>query len=261
MFSQEAPDPISQAVIAALDQAMLTKRSQQTRRPYLGASMWGDPCERKLGYIYHDAPIDDGRGFKPEILRVFDMGHDGEDRTAEYLRLAGFELLTHTEEGKQFGFVAGDGKLKGHIDGVIMSGPEIPGLVYPVLWENKELNDKSWTDTMRNGVKKSKPVYYAQTQTYMAYMELPNGALFTTKNRNTGAVYVELLPFDPRAAQELSDKAVRVVQTASPDELPRCTSDPADFRCKFCDYQKTCWAVQATPSLTIPPKPSWLQKK
>lgn len=261
MFSQEAPNPLSHAVIAALDQAMLTKRSQQTRRPYLGASMWGDSCERKLGYVYHNTPIDEGRGFSPEILRVFDMGHDGEDRTAEYLRLAGFELLTHTEENKQFGFVAGDGKLKGHIDGVIMSGPEIPGLVYPVLWENKELNDKSWTDTTRNGVKKSKPVYYAQAQTYMAYMELPNGTLFTTKNRNTGAVYVELLPFDPRAAQELSDKAVRVVQTQAPEELARCTSDQADFRCKFCDYQKTCWAVPATPSLTITPKPSWLQKK
>ncbi|CAB4138990.1 hypothetical protein UFOVP807_31 [uncultured Caudovirales phage] len=261
MFNDQPPDPAALAVMAALDQAMLTKRSQQTRRPYLGASMWGDPCERKLGYIFHNTAIDEGRGFKPEVLRIFDMGHDGEDRTAEYLRLAGFDLITHKEDGSQFGFSAAEGKLKGHIDGVIVGGPEIPGLVYPVLWENKELNDKSWTDTARNGVKKSKPVYFAQTQTYMAYMELPNGTLFTTKNRNTGAVYAEILPFDSLVAQQLSDKAVRIVQTQAPDELARCTSDPADFRCKFCDYQKTCWATPATPSPTTNPIPSWLRKK
>lgn len=254
MFQDNAPNPAA-FVVSLLGDAMTAKRAGQERRQYLGASMWGDPCDRKLGFMYHKVKPDSD--FKPETLRIFDMGHDGESRMAEYLKLAGFQLLTAGEDGKQFGFSAGGGKLKGHIDGVIVAGPGVVGIAWPALWENKALNDKGFKEAVMKGIKVAKPLYYAQAQVYMAYMEL-QVCLFTVQNRNTGEVHAEIIPFDARAAQEASDRAVRVVSSGSPLELNRITAESTDFRCKFCDFRATCWTIPVftTPK---PTKPKWLQ--
>jgi hypothetical protein len=254
MFQEQAPDPVASAVVSSLNVAMLAKRAGQERRQYLGASMWGDPCERKLGYMYHKAKPD--ADFEAKILRIFDMGHDGEARMAEYLKLAGFELLTEGEDGKQFGFSAGDGRLKGHIDGVILGGPA--GVAWPALWENKALNDKGWKEAVTKGIKVAKPLYYAQVQVYMAYKEL-QVCVFTIQNRNTGEVHAEIIPFDPRVAQDASDRAVRVVSSSSPIELNRIGRDSTDFRCKFCDFKGTCWAQPITTN-PQPTTPKWVKK-
>ena len=254
MFQEQVPDPVGASVVDALNRAMLDKRSGQERRQYLGASMWGDPCDRKLGFMYHKVKPD--AEFKPDTLRIFDMGHDGEDRVGEYLKLAGFELITHGEDGKQFGFSAGDGKLKGHIDGVILGGPA--GVAWPALWENKALNEKGFKDVISKGIKVSKPLYYAQAQVYMAYMEL-QVCVFTVINRNTGEIHAEIIPFDARAAQEASDRAVRVVSSGAPEELNRIGRDSTDFLCKFCDFKSSCWARPITTP-TQPTTPKWLKK-
>ena len=177
---------------------------------------------------------------------------------AKYIRAAGFDLLTEKSDGKQFGFRAADGRLGGHIDGIIAGGPTITGVEYPLLWENKALNDKSWNDTKNKGVKASKPVYYAQMQIYCAYLDIPSGGMFTALNRDTGEVLVELVPFDALAAQEASDRAVRVIDAQSPKELPRLGKDRTDFRCKFCSFKSTCWedAPTQAPNTT---KPFWLK--
>ena len=151
-------EPAQAAIAAVIDGAILARQANQEKRDYLGASRWGEACERRLRYEYEHAPEDEGAGFPPEVLRIFDMGHDGEDRMAKYIRAAGFDLLTEKSDGKQFGFRAADGRLGGHIDGIIAGGPTITGVEYPLLWENKALNDKSWNDTKNKGVKASKPV-------------------------------------------------------------------------------------------------------
>ena len=130
-----------------------------------------------------------------------------------------------------------------------------------VLWENKGLNNKSWNDTLKKGVKTSKPLYYSQAQTYMAYMELTNGCVFTFLNRDSGELASEFLPFDARQAQESSDRAVRVIKSSRPTELSKCTNDPADFRCKWCNFKRTCWDAGITTVTTEDTLPSWLRKK
>ena len=162
---------------------------------------------------------------------------------AEYLRRAGFVLQTEKDNGKQIGFAVarneeGVARLSGHIDGVFTAWPlELP---YPLLWENKALGDKSWKSTVSKGVKESKPVYYAQMQVYMAYLDLPNGGLFTAINRDSGEIYTEFVKFVPMDAQAASDKAVRVISAQSPEELAKCSDDPDSFLCKWCDYNTTC---------------------
>jgi len=82
----------------------------------------------------------------------------------------GFDLRTRKSDGEQFGFSVADGRLQGHVDGVIVAGPE--GFAYPALWECKCLGNKSWSDLEKKGLAISKPIYAAQVAIYQAYLEL-----------------------------------------------------------------------------------------
>lgn len=238
----------SEQVEALVDDAMQKDNAAQPRRQYLGASRVGEDCLRKLGFEYFQTPKDEGREFKGSTLRIFDMGHDGEARQANYLRLAGFQLVTERADGGQIGFaVAWDDerqvyRFSGHIDGVVTAAPDAAGLKTPALWEAKSLGEKSFNDTVKKGVRASKPVYFAQMQLYMAYLDLAaNPALFSAINRNTGKLYYERVPFDAAAAQAASDRGVRVVTSREPEELPRIATKETDYRCKMCDFPNRCW--------------------
>ena len=248
-------NPLAEAVVDAIDAGLKSKRGEQPQRQYLGASRVGADCERQLAYEFHLIPKDEGADFKGKTLRIFDMGHDGEERMAEYIKMAGFELQTHTPEGKQIGMSDAGGKFKGHLDGVIHGGPKIEGLKYPCLWENKALGSKSWNDMQKHGVKKSKPVYYAQIQVYMGYHTLET-CLFTALNRDTGEIYVEMVDLNTRDCQTYIDRAVRIVSSANPEELGKAGRGADDFKCKWCDYKKRCHSVTTTAKTTN--TPNWL---
>lgn len=252
-----APTGINEKLNKICDEALVREREKQPARNYLGASRLGEDCARKLFYEYTKAP---SQGFNGKTYRIFDFGHDAEERVAANLRYAGFELKTHKDDGSQFGFGTawkdGIARISGHIDGVLLGGPiDLP---YPLLWENKALGNKSWNKTVTEGVKKSKPVYYAQMQIYNAYLELPNGSLFTAINRDSGELFFELVPFDPEAAQKASDRGVKVISATQASDLPRVAKDSTDFRCRFCSYSELCWKenIVQTPAFA----PSWLAK-
>lgn len=122
--------------------------------------------------------------------------------------------------GEQFGFSLLDDKLQGHIDGVIVGGPE--GFGYPCLWENKCLGSKSWRDLEKHRLAVSKPVYAAQVAVYQAYLELhEQPALFTAVNADTMEIYAEFIPFDGALAQRLSDRAAQIIAaTDAGEQLP-----------------------------------------
>ena len=243
MFKPETkPCEIAEGVKALIDAGVKRKRGEQAARQYLGASRIGDECERRLAYEFHMTPKDEGAEFKANTLRIFDMGHDGEERVAEYLKLAGFALLTHGPDGKQLGISDAGDKFKGHLDGIITSGPAGLGLMYPCLWESKAIGEKSWSDVVKKGLKDSKPVYYAQVQIYMAYKDLLS-CLFTAINRDTGEIHVEIVAFNARDAQSYIDRAVRIVKTDNPEQLGRIGRGVDDFKCKWCDYKKRCHGV------------------
>ena len=263
LFKPDTPvDPIQLAVVELIDKALQANRSAQPPRQYLGASAIGEECERRLGYSYHQVAKDDGADFQGKTLRIFDMGHDGEERVAEYLRLAGFGLLTvDPENGRQFGISDAGGRFKGHLDGVILQGPAIEGMAYPMVWENKALGSKSWADVQKNGLKKSKPTYFAQVQVYMGYKEA-GMCLFTALNRDTGEIYVEVIRFDAQACQTYIDKAVRIVSSKNPEELSKIGRGLDDFKCKFCDYKRRCHNAPAQVDTPTPADeaPSWIRK-
>jgi len=178
---------------ALVDAALVEANRRQKPRDYLGASRIGEPCARKLVFEVTHTPPDPGRDFDGGALRIFAAGHQFEDLSIRWLRAAGLDLRTQDANGNQFGFETAGGRIKGHIDGVIVAGPDI-GVPWPALWEHKALKAASWTDTVKRGVRASKPVYYGQVQIYMAYMDL-SVALFTALNKDTQELHHEVVPF------------------------------------------------------------------
>ena len=240
----DAPHPLGVRINAAIDAALTFERNGQRPRAYLGASRIGEPCARRLVYEVLHTPPDPGKEIEGRTLRIFAAGHVFEDLAIRWLRQAGFDLRTHTPQGGQFGFETAGGRIRGHIDGVIVAGPDI-GLSWPVLWEHKALKASSWSDTARKGVQTSKPVYFGQMQIYMAYMGL-GSALFTALNKDTCELYHEHVPFDPATTQALSDKAVDVLRAADAgDLLPRIANNSDFFLCRFCPYAARCWGERA----------------
>ncbi len=243
---------ISEKINLLIDKALTAEHSNQTPRDYLGASRLGVSCNRALQFEYTDTPKDEDQNFTGRTLKIFQAGHVFEELMIKWLKHAGIDLITHKQNAKgeqaQFGFVAADGKIKGHIDGVIISAPEDLGFNFPMLFECKSLNNKSWNDIVKKGLAVSKPIYAAQIAIYQAYMESEiegiskNPALFAAINKDTTEVYFELIPFDQELAQKMSDKAVMILcATEAHELLPRISNDSSYFECKFCPWQERCW--------------------
>lgn len=238
-------------VTAVIDEALASERTAQTPRHYLGASRLGVACERALQYEYAQAPVDLGRELPGRVLRVFEVGHAVEDLAIRWLRLAGFDLYTRKADGGQFGFSVAGGRIQGHVDGILAAGPADLELGYPALWECKTMNDRSWRETVKQGVARAKPVYAAQVALYQAYMEgvVPgisrHPALFTAINKDSQEIWFECVPFDGGLAQRLSDRAVRVITATEAGELlPRLSTTPTHFECKVCPWQDRCWGAR-----------------
>lgn len=227
-----------------LDTKLIEYHKSQEKRNYLGASILGDDCMRKiqLQFLGKDAEI------SARTLRTFDIGHCLENLIAHWLRIAGFYLLTKNENGEQFGFSVADGRIAGHVDGIIQGFPKelacAAAELCPAsgwwLWECKTMCQKSWNDTNKRGVLVSKPLYYVQTQLYMAYMELER-CLFTALNKDTSELYFEVIPFDAEVAQRYSDRAVQILKATENNELMPCiSSDSSFYKCKMCEFRNVC---------------------
>lgn len=192
------------------------------RRDYLGLSQVGEPCERKLWYSYNNYPAEPP---SPKALRIFELGHKIEDIVVDMLRGAG--LLVH---GQQVSVSLYDGKVKGHIDGIIEGLPESSK---PHLLEIKSANDKRFKEMVKHGVEKTNPTYWGQVHSYMKLTSHDN-CLFVAYNKNTSELYFERIKFDAIEAQYQISKAKRVVTSDQPLEKNE------SFKCRFCDYKEIC---------------------
>ena len=241
MMDFNSSSSLSGQITALVDLGMQRLRSEEMPRDYLGASRLGVSCARALQYEFAKAPVDPGRDPDGRLLRIFRRGHVIEDCMVDWLRAAGFDLRTRKANGDQFGFSAAGGRLQGHIDGVIVGGPE--GFTYPALWENKCLGSKSWRDLEKSGLAVAKPVYAAQVAIYQAYLELhEQPAIFTAVNADTMEIYTELVPFDAALAQRMSDRALTVISATEAGELlPRAFHGSTHFECRMCAWQDRCW--------------------
>lgn len=232
---------ITEKFCELIDAAMVKENQKQKPRNYVGVSMVGQNCERKVQYEFTQTPKDPGKDFNGQTLRRFSAGHYFEDDTAALLKAAGFELKTHKPGGSQFSFESLDGKFAGHIDGVLVGGPPI--IKYPALWEHKAVGNKSFNKHIKEQLVIANPVYAAQVALYQTYMDLTeNPAVFTIRNNDTQLIHFKLVDFNAALAQQMSDRAVKIIQaTEAGEQLPRAFQSKSHFECKWCDFQERCW--------------------
>jgi hypothetical protein len=202
-------------------------------RQYLGASVIGSDCLRRIQYDWMCDPVHSVR-----TLAIFARGHFHEKLCREHLIRVGFKFAP----GAKLEFQAAEGLFRGHADGLLFDGPQLPGLEYPTLWEHKALNAKGWRAIDRDGLVGLYAPYAAQVAIYQAYLDHTNPALFSITNADTCERLHLLVPFNAALAQQVSDRAVDIINATRAGELlGRIIDDPEDWRCRMCSWHQRCW--------------------
>jgi hypothetical protein len=229
-------DPTIMAMYKAMEEAQDKKK-----RDYLGASLIGNDCARQRWYAYNHMPK---APFEAKTLMNFEDGHRTEDLTAERLRMVkGIELVTHRENGDQYGFTALDGKFRGHCDGFIRGLIQAPKTWH--IWEAKACAHKKFEEFRRMKAKfGEKQVlrewnenYYAQAQLYMHYSQL-NRHYLTIAGAGGREYQSCRTEYDGSVAERYIERADRIIHaTQAP---PKMSENPDFFKCKWCDYKDIC---------------------
>lgn len=207
------------------------------RRPHLGASLIGKPCERALWYTFRWATVKRHPG---RLLRLFETGQMAEARFTKNLRDIGVTVMDTAPDGKQWSVSDFGGHFGGSMDGAGIGFEEAPKTWHVV--EYKTHSAKSFADLTKNGVAKSKPEHFAQMQTYMGYQGMERAA-YMAVNKDTDELYFERIDFDPVEFAQIKARAERVIRAAEPPL--RISNDPSFFQCKFCDHWDVCHAAKA----------------
>jgi hypothetical protein len=211
-------------------------KAEDPRRPHLGASLIGHPCERYLWLTFRWVGTKTHSG---RLLRLFETGQLEERRLVDNLKSIGVEVHDTDAGGKQWRVSAIGGHFGGSMDGVCKGLPEAPK-TWHVL-EFKTHNEKSFKDLIGKGVGASKHQHWAQMQVYMGLGELKR-ALYMAVNKNDDTVYMERVEADKEAFTELMNRAERVIRAAEPPL--RISNDPAWWQCKMCDFYEHCHGTE-----------------
>jgi len=231
-------DRINSFIDAAID----VQRDE--KRTYLGASVCGEPCDRKVQYMYLAAQDEVERPkFPARVKRIFERGHALEAMCRRWLSDAGFVFDKPSSGISDF-----DGKFQGHEDGVIRGwAPRIVGdacpIALPSVWEHKAMKDDQWKKLQKEKLKKFSSTYHGQVMIEMHYMKISQ-TLFSATNANTMEIYHEMIPYDASEAAMIMAKIARVFDATHLGELlPRISADNSYYLCKYCPFYNICWKV------------------
>lgn len=216
-------------IAASVDEA---SKRELKKRDYVGASILGEECMRKIWYIYHmPKPVED-----PRVQRIFDMGNLIEDYLVSLLEKTGAKVWTkNPETGEQFGFT--EGNVGGHCDGVIQGIPESSK---PHLLEFKSANAKGFKEFVDKGCKGKSMTYWVQVQVYMYKLNL-NDCLFIVMNKDNQELYFERIKKEKGVGKMYIDRGNMVAEMESEPE--RKYMNPSFWKCKFCNWRVECWKM------------------
>ena len=111
-------EPLNVAINARVEEASARKHAYDQARGYLGASLIGDDCLRKIQFEWMIAATT----FPARVRSIFARGHFFEAESRQLLVDAGFAFAPP----EVLGFVAADGLIAGHADGIIINAPAFP---------------------------------------------------------------------------------------------------------------------------------------
>lgn len=174
---------------------------------------------RFLGYEHHEE-------FRGQTIRIFDNGHDLEDRAIQYFK----DMKVHLDDDVEV--FLDRPPIRGFIDIVIAwNGPKIV--------ECKSINENGFAKV--KAMHKPKDEHYRQIQSYFACTEYTEGfVLYINKNTQ------EYLPLYVKKDQEFLDKMFKKYDTIykvyEEGNLPERPFKQTSTKCKQCAAFKHCWA-------------------
>lgn len=228
-----APETIPDSETVKAIYAAYVANRDMTRRPHLGPSIIGGPCERAQWYAFRHAKREELTGRQ---IRLFETGQREEERVAANLRAIGCEVWLTDENGKQFAVSDHNGHFVGHIDGVVMGLPEAPKAAH--LLEVKTHNDKSFALLKTKGVA-SKPTHLAQMAVYMRMMGLSR-AIYVGISKSSDEIYTERIraEYTKDLADKMMARAKYIIESTVP---PEKISDKSDhYECVWCPFHAVC---------------------
>jgi hypothetical protein len=227
-------EPVNRAINDAIERSVAA--TAEMPRPYLGASIVGHDCARRIQYEWWVRPT-----LAARIREIFNRGHYFEQRARQHLAAIGFKFAPP----EVLSFTAVGGALRGHADGIIIHGPDLPNiyLIFPLLWECKAINAKGWRALDRDGLGKAYPQYAAQVALYQRFLGVDeNPAIFTAVNADTCERLHLLIPYDADMTRATIMRAETVIAATRAGELlPRFTADQKNWRCRLCGHRERCW--------------------
>lgn len=231
-------DKIARNILADIDQSCYQLYPNENRK-HLGASVIGEPCYRKLWFIFRWAkkPTFDAR-----MLRLFNRGHREEVRFIEWLRAAGYTVRDlDPATGKQWRVDAIGGHFGGSQDGECLL-PEKYQYTEPLLLEFKTSGTGAGFNKLgTQGVKFSKPQHSDQMDTYGTIKKYQFG-LYLAVNKNDDSIHCEIVKLDWERGIHLQNKArVIILSQVAP---PRIAENRSSDKCKYCDVQDVCYFEQ-----------------
>jgi hypothetical protein len=196
-------------------------------RDYIGASIVGSECLRKIWYEFKGY---EGDSIPTKTRRTFEIGKRLEGLILDWLEHAGLQIkrdwgALHSKDAPE---------LQGHLDSVWMKG-SMPHAVIEI----KTAKDTSFNTFVSKGLKLWNPQYYAQVQAYMGMSEIYDGYIVVL-NKDTSSLSDEQVIFDANFYKALEDKASLI--SRAPLEPPRINNSPLWYQCKMCKFNKLCHA-------------------
>jgi len=237
-------------VLDAIDEQLVKEKTGSEKpRHYLGASLIGEECERKIWYDFRHAKEENWKSYN---VKAIEEGYRSEDVMVERFQRAGFDLKNVSydqDKPRQFGFKSLGGWFRGHKDGIIYNLKELG----TVIWEAKatekwlELNKLIVEYGEENALKHWNANYYTQAQIYMGESGIHHH-LLTACNPGSTRTAIVYTPFNEAFYKKEKEKAKRIIKT---DEPPfKAYPSEEHYKCKYmCNSVNTCWKNE-------PPKPN-----
>lgn len=191
----------------------------------------GNPCDRALYYNLRWASAPEAvEGRKVSIFRTGDMW---EERMVADLEAAGVEVT-----GQQDRIRLVHGHVRGKRDGAALGVLEAPKTEH--LAEFKSSNAKGFAKIKKDGVRKAKPLHFAQLQLGCHAFGLSRWLYYVTCKDNDER-YIERGEYDHAYCARLLARAERIIFN---DEPPaRLHEDPTAkmaFECGWCRHRAVC---------------------